>query len=86
MYCVTCAQSAGGGHKHDNLYMRPNDEYLRIFRETQEMVSSVSDTSSVMSGGTSQDSSDFAMEWEAVLYQRRLAKEGRSHEIRLTPM
>ena len=50
------------------------------------MVSAVSDTSSVVSIESSQDSSDFAMEWEAVLYQRRLAKEGHSHEIRLTPM
>ncbi len=50
------------------------------------MVSAVSDTSSEASGVSSQDSSVFEMEWEAVLYQRRLAKEGRSHEIRLTPM
>ena len=86
VYCVSCAQSLDGGHKHDHVYMRHNYEYLQSYRDTQNMVSAVSDTSSVVSGESSQDSSDFAMEWEAVLYQRRLAKEGRSHEIRLTPM
>ena len=40
------------------------------------MVSAVSDTSSVVSIESSQDSSDFAIEREAVLYQRRLAKGG----------
>ena len=50
------------------------------------MVSAVSDTSSEVSKDSSQDKSDLAMEWEAVLYQSRLANEARSHEIRLTPM
>jgi hypothetical protein len=50
------------------------------------MVSAISYTNSVVTGESSQDSSDFVMEWEAVLYQHRLAKEGRSQEIRFTPM
>ena len=28
VYCVSCAQSPEGGHKHDHMYMRPDDEYL----------------------------------------------------------
>ena len=28
VYCVSCAQSPEGGHKHDHMYMRPDDKYL----------------------------------------------------------
>jgi hypothetical protein len=83
-YCVTCAQSAGGGHQHDHVYMRADDEYLVKYRRDRERITSAFDNDYVSIGGDSLDMMSLASELDAVTSQRQLVSEGRGNEVRLT--
>jgi hypothetical protein len=83
-YCVACAQSAEGGHQHDHVYMRADDEYLVKYRRDRERITSAFDNDYVSIGGDSLDMMSLASELDAVTYQRQLISEGRGDEVRLT--
>ena len=83
-YCVACAQCDEGGHQHDHVYMRADDEYLVKYRRDRERITSAFDNDCVSIGGDSLDMMSLASELDAVTYQRQLVSEGRGDEVRLT--